>query len=397
MWHLELNGRVRISFVNAILKGGLFIISIYLWHSEGLSERNLSLLNHLARVLASLRAPWLIAGDWNMVPALLCKSGWLSLIKGDIHATGASTCNLQEYDYYVLDARLSPAVVAVKSISGSSNSPHVPTRLYLRGNARSLMVKAIVSPMKIPAFLPAGCLPQYAGSGWDSIASEESPDTFTAPGLECALGAWFDRTASLLVDVMALDVGQAAKFFGRSSGTKVVTRPGLGKPGTADPKFSMVTVAWRCCKNWLADLIRGQKHVYPSPHKARALKARWHLLHHDWTRAGTSKHAEALRAWHSRLTTQLLEDAGTYSYLHWTVSIIAGRAEKYDIKQSEVAFQNWLTEGTARVTSTMHFMTRVQGGWIPSCYKPDSDGEVELTDDAPGLATLSASGDDECA
>ena len=75
-------------------KGGLFVVSIYLWHTEGLSERNLSSLNHLARGFASFRAPWVIAGDWNITPAMFEKSGWLTLVKGRIHAVFRSMTSL---------------------------------------------------------------------------------------------------------------------------------------------------------------------------------------------------------------------------------------------------------------------------------------------------------------
>ena len=46
---------------------------------EGLSQRNLDLLQCLAGVLARLQGPWIVAGDFNMVPDTLRSSGWLAL------------------------------------------------------------------------------------------------------------------------------------------------------------------------------------------------------------------------------------------------------------------------------------------------------------------------------
>ena len=210
IWHSDLNGRVRVSFVNSVVKSGLFIISIYLWHTERLSDRNPALLGHLAKILSSMRAPWVIAGDWNLTPTVLDNSGWITLIKGRIHSAGVPTCNLQEYDFFVLDARLSTAAVGVKAISGSGNPLHVPTRLYLRGNARCNMVNVIIAPVKVPAFLPAGCLPQGADNGWDAIAPDDSPSTVSAGGLNRALCNWFDRAESAIADIRSFDSTQAA-------------------------------------------------------------------------------------------------------------------------------------------------------------------------------------------
>ena len=397
MWFAELGGRIRVSFVNAVLTGGLYVVSIYLWHSEGLSERNLTLLHSLGRLLASLRAPWIVAGDWNIIPSLLEKSGWLSLVKGRIHAAGSATCHLNEYDYFVLDARLSRAVVCVRPISEAGISPHIPVRLYLRGNARRLMVRVIISPTKIPAFLPAGCLPLWADQGWDSIAPEDSVDTFSRLGLEKAIADWYDRSEGFMADILSLDCKQAAKMCGRSAGTRIVTQPALGKPGSADPKFSKVTVAWKSCKHWLGDLAKGHKLSHPSPLRFRADKARWHLLYHDWNSIGASRHADAFLCWRQRLNKQVLECSASLSYLYWAVSQISERTENYDTKLSERTFQSWLREGPSRVTSSMYFMTRVQGGWIPSCYHdPEPDDDHAAGDDDPDSRGLSAVCDDEC-
>ena len=82
LWHEDLDSRVHISWVGAFCKGGFYLISLYLHHTEGLSRRNLDILQHLAWVIKGLHGPWLIAADWNMTPAMLRSSGWLTLVDG---------------------------------------------------------------------------------------------------------------------------------------------------------------------------------------------------------------------------------------------------------------------------------------------------------------------------
>ena len=55
-WHQEMDTRAKISWIGGICKGGVYVVSLYLWHSEGQPKRNLDLLQHLAWVLKRLVA-----------------------------------------------------------------------------------------------------------------------------------------------------------------------------------------------------------------------------------------------------------------------------------------------------------------------------------------------------
>ena len=63
--------RVVVAWVAAMVRGVVHAISIYLRHSEGLSQANLDILQHAAKVISKLRGPWITGGDWNMCHALL--------------------------------------------------------------------------------------------------------------------------------------------------------------------------------------------------------------------------------------------------------------------------------------------------------------------------------------
>ena len=42
------------------------MISVYFWHGEGLTDRNMELLGKAADVVLSHGGPWAIGGDFNM-------------------------------------------------------------------------------------------------------------------------------------------------------------------------------------------------------------------------------------------------------------------------------------------------------------------------------------------
>ena len=60
--------RLAACHVGACWRGGLHVLSGWLHHTEGLTSRNLSLLDSWAGLVASLRGPWVISADWNSTP-----------------------------------------------------------------------------------------------------------------------------------------------------------------------------------------------------------------------------------------------------------------------------------------------------------------------------------------
>jgi hypothetical protein len=99
--------RMQVRGMGAICNFGVHLVSTYLWCSEGLSLRNLDVLQCVAQVLQRLRGPWLVGGDFNLEPALLQQSGWLGLVRGVVHAPAGATCDGGTYDYFVASRSLS--------------------------------------------------------------------------------------------------------------------------------------------------------------------------------------------------------------------------------------------------------------------------------------------------
>ena len=103
-------------YAGGFLRGGLHCCSIYLKDSEGASETNLNLLQEVAIFLSCLRGPWIVGGDWNMSPAVLASTQFLSMVRGVIVAPTAPTCNNSVYDYFVVSEGLLPSVAGVARV-----------------------------------------------------------------------------------------------------------------------------------------------------------------------------------------------------------------------------------------------------------------------------------------
>ena len=76
---VESKGRLAVAWVEGVLRGGVMVVSSYIWHSEGLTERNSALLDAAGATVAEFGGPWIIGADWNMTPAELSSGAgdWL--------------------------------------------------------------------------------------------------------------------------------------------------------------------------------------------------------------------------------------------------------------------------------------------------------------------------------
>ena len=71
-------GRVAAAWVQDVTRAGVLIVSTYLWHSEGLTERNIRVLGAVASIIDRHGGPWIVGGD--ALPAFSsqerAKIGW---------------------------------------------------------------------------------------------------------------------------------------------------------------------------------------------------------------------------------------------------------------------------------------------------------------------------------
>ena len=115
------------------------LLSVYLWHTEGLTERNWRILHAAGECVAQFGGPWIIGGDFNMTPAeLQGAQEWLKKIGGEIRAPEAPTCTNgnRVIDFIVLDQRIAGAVHAIfTDLAFEDASPHHAVTVSEAGQA----------------------------------------------------------------------------------------------------------------------------------------------------------------------------------------------------------------------------------------------------------------------
>ena len=63
--------RLHMSHVGSVLNGGIHCLSAYLIDGQQLNDANMAILEHAAAALNALKAPWVMAADWNVNPEQL--------------------------------------------------------------------------------------------------------------------------------------------------------------------------------------------------------------------------------------------------------------------------------------------------------------------------------------
>ena len=105
-------GRLTVGWADGIVKGGIMLVSVYLWHTEGLTESNRVILEAAGEAITNFGGAWLLGGDFNMAAEDLQwgMHAWLKKFGGKIFASAAPTCDSQSggrtIDFMVLDTRI---------------------------------------------------------------------------------------------------------------------------------------------------------------------------------------------------------------------------------------------------------------------------------------------------
>ena len=137
------------------------LMSIHLWHSEGLTERNWRILHAAGQCIARFGGPWIMGGDFNMMPANLQEAhDWLRQLGGEIKAPQVATCTNgnRVIDFVILDQRIAGGVHAIYTDLGfEAGSPNHAVIVRLRCKANRAMVRQLVKPKSFPADRPMGC------------------------------------------------------------------------------------------------------------------------------------------------------------------------------------------------------------------------------------------------
>ena len=146
-----------------------------------------------------------MCGDWNLTPEMLVEAGWVNEVWGKLIATKSPTCGAARLDFFVIDRRLGPSVAYVKKMTGFGTLPHHPVRLAIKAEPRTLRVRTMVAPRKIPASLPQGCLNEHHCSGEAAMTPGAHGADWVAPILEQRIRKWFIEAEQVWADICGLE------------------------------------------------------------------------------------------------------------------------------------------------------------------------------------------------
>ncbi len=377
-WDASLDSRVKVVWMGSYCKGGIHLGSVYLWCSEGLSQRNLDLLQFLARILRNLHGPWLCGGDFNLTPSKLRKSGWLNLVEGTIHATGTPTCRGVEDDFFVSSKSLEPFVVGVAPVSGSGITPHSPVRIFLKGRPRSHKVRVLVKPSKAEAVLPQGCPRNQQDELLSGIFEAiGNPAIWSPELLNSSYKMWINAFEAQVADVQGLEGRARKKFMTRASGPHFTWRPAIGRPGSCRSKLSPITMAWKVMSDWLVHLLQGAASICSEPTKRRARSALWRIRYHNWEYLPPSRHTDFFRDWAKGIAAMDLSNRVLVNIQRMVAVDTYKAAERYDHCLARASWNSWLHEGPSRSSSRLHKLTRSTSGWIPTKEQAEPDDDID--------------------
>ena len=234
--------RIVATHVGAVCRGGVHIFSLYLYTKEGLTERNRGLMAQLARMVAAVRGPWIIMGDWKLPPAALEETAWPEEIQGKILCTKVPTCNQAVLDYFVVDRLLLPTVLYIKRLEGFGTAPHYPVRLAIRAEPRQLLVRALVAPAGVRAALPLGCL------GKDHAEGKVEGTNWKKGSLDDRLKNWYSAAEEVWAGIKGLEGEAHERAIGSCHGPRLVWKSGLGPPGDTQHFSTLVSRSWKKCR-----------------------------------------------------------------------------------------------------------------------------------------------------
>ena len=244
-------GRLMFSRWSSWLPGGVLVGNTYGYTSEGMSARQFDLLDEMCVYLVRYGRPYILAGDWNMDPNIIERSGILQRINGIIIATSTpTTTSGTRLDYFIIHKDLASLVMNVEVMMVTGVLTHYPVRLRLRPAAQASPTRGLVAPRPFPRGTVRGCdLPSVRWAPALARLAEQ-------PRFEALEGFFVDvinATEDECIARYAVDDSVGA-YRGRAAPVREKwTRPRLR--GSAHPKASALGRAWRGVAQALGRLL----------------------------------------------------------------------------------------------------------------------------------------------
>ena len=251
-------GRAAGLWVQAAMLGGILIVFVYLWHSEGLTSRNRSILDAVLAAVVAHGGPWLIVGDFNCQPSFLAEAMELALKKagavilapdGPTHYPGGEG-TLAALDFCIADDRIATSRV-VRGIAVEDDltiGKHRAVKVTLSNKGHVAMVTRILKPRAFPRRVPIGCARKPVVP--DGKPAE--PDVYYQAVVTCA-----EEEIARLHDLVGESGVAREEYAGRGRGFR--TKKSLLLSGRATDSLGKAG-SEACILKWLHERISELKH-----------------------------------------------------------------------------------------------------------------------------------------
>ena len=243
------------AWADLAVEGGVMLISCYLWHGEGLTLRNLSLLDAIGELVKKYDIPWISAGDFQMPPDVIRGIEWLQAVKGTVIDSGVVTCSGtgggSNIDFFVVDSRLVQAFTMAEVVVDPDVTPHQPVRITLKANARAPMLTRIWRPKAFSLERPVGCA-RKPEDGWTCIDVGARQEQEVLDEHWRGMCQRAEREVCGIIDLVG---DEARPFCGRGEPVRTLQVSILGPKADDAPRGNAVSRAWKWLAARLGDMV----------------------------------------------------------------------------------------------------------------------------------------------
>ena len=219
--------RSIISIVNAVLRGGLAVGSLYAQVGLGYAGENIAMLEQIGQVLRAMDRPFVIGGDFNMTADALTASGWLSAVHAKVmHAPNGEATFVGSHgqssaiDFFVVSNCLVASVNKVWVAEGPTCiRGHRPVSISITPPRGDTVTWQRRRPMPLPVAAPVA--PQRLHPQYDEItaaAHSIDPNGGCAETIEELFGAWAAKAETEALDKH--DLRDDPRYHGLFTGAK---------------------------------------------------------------------------------------------------------------------------------------------------------------------------------
>ena len=267
-------GRLSALWVQVGPDTGLILMTIYLYHSEGLSARNARLVEHAVAVAKSYGSPWLICGDLNMAPdefshlfgyVLEMANAFIFAPDEPTHCPSGGTA--RTLDFLICADTVSNWIDNICVDHGVASKPHRAVRVSIKADRHNYTFTKLCSPKQFPRSRPIGCaripvLPDWArrqDSFHGTVVAENGSSGYVAPGDVSISDLWLALVHAIecelcgITDSVFSDGKELRAFLGRGSGIRFAQRLALPKRSSA--KLGKVDATAHALR-WFADRVK---------------------------------------------------------------------------------------------------------------------------------------------